>query len=285
MQNYICIDLGGTNIRVAIINEKLKILEIKKEKSIHDDAMLLYAQIKKMILSFDLTTYKPLCIGVSTCGVEREGNIVYSPNLNINDLNLKALLEKDFKLETKVVNDANAAALSEAKFGTFKDNATVFFATISSGLGVGLVYKGNLINLPLEAGHQIITYKSVDYDIEHLLSGNGLVRLAQINGLNITSASDFFALYQKGNTLSKIVLDDYTSLLAKFFYNQQICYDVDYIILSGGMMKSKDFFMQDVENKTNLLLNKMPMKKIKFVLSKFDQDACLYGALAVCMFF
>ncbi len=283
MKNYLCIDLGATNIRVGILSEDKKIIKIIKEKSIHDDKEKLYQQIKRLILSLDYQKYDPQAIGISLCGQEDNGLITYAPNLRVTGINLKELLEHDFKLSTKIVNDANAAALAEARLNNLK--GTILFTTISSGLGVGLVYNNQLINLPFEAGHQLMSYKNQDYDVETLLSGNGLINLCTINNLKVTNASDFFDLIKNNDSLALKILDDYTTLLAKFYYNQQICYDADYIVLSGGMMKSKSYFYQQLEEKTDLLIKDKPVKKLNFIDAKYDQDAGIYGALAVAMYY
>lgn len=283
MKNYLCIDLGATNIRIGILSEDKKIIKILKEKSVHDEKEELYKQIKRMIYSLDYQKYNPLAIGVSLCGQEDNGLITYAPNLRVTGINLKELLEKDFSLETKIVNDANAAALAEARLNHLQ--GTILFTTISSGLGAGLIYNNQLINLPFEAGHQLITYQNQDYDVETLLSGNGLINLCTLNNLKVKDAASFFKLVQDNDSLALKILDDYTSLLAKFYYNQQICYDADYIVLSGGMMKSKAYFYPQLIEKTNLLIQNKFIKKLNFIDAKYDQDAGIYGALAIAMYY
>ena len=285
MKYYVGIDLGGTNLRVSLFDENAKIINVFKEKSIHDFKEKLYEQIKKMLLKLELNNYDVQAIGISLCGQENNGVITYAPNLNVTGLNLKERLEHDFSLPIKIINDANASALAEAKLGIKDKYQNFLFVTISSGLGAGLIYQGKLINLPFEVGHQLITYKDKDYDVEYLLSGNGIVRLSILNNYEINDAHSFFEKIKNNDKKAELILDDYTTLLAKFFYNLQVIYNVDCVILSGGMMKSKEYFFSMLKNKVDSLLKNTVFNKINFVDASFDQDAGLFGAFAVSKYY
>ena len=285
MKYYVGIDLGGTNLRVSLFDENAKIINVFKEKSIHDFKEKLYEQIKKMLLKLELNNYDVQAIGISLCGQENNGVITYAPNLNVTGLNLKERLEHDFSLPIKIINDANASAVAEAKLGIKDKYQNFLFVTISSGLGAGLIYQGKLINLPFEVGHQLITYKDKDYDVEYLLSGNGIVRLSILNNYEINDAHSFFEKIKNNDKKAELILDDYTTLLAKFFYNLQVIYNVDCVILSGGMMKSKEYFFSMLKNKVDSLLKNTVFNKINFVDASFDQDAGLYGAFAVSKYY
>lgn len=285
MKYYLCIDLGATNLRVGIVDENKKIIKHLKEKSTQADCEKLYSQIKRMIEELEYQNYNVVSLGISACGLEENGVILYAPNLRVENFNLKKRLENDFTFPIKIANDANASALSEAHYGVGKEYENILFTTISSGLGVGLIYKNKLINMPFEAGHQLINYKSKDYDVEYLLSGNGLVNLCALNNFSINSAKDFFIEVKNDNKIALNILDDYTSLLAKFYYNMQVVFNVDCVILSGGMMKSKEFFFPLFKAKIDAMLTNTVFKNINFVDATFDQDAGFFGACAVAEFY
>ncbi len=283
--HYIGIDLGGTNVRVGIFDDKNNLINVIKEKSIHDDKDELYKQIKKMLINLDINKYQVKAIGVSLCGIEENGILTYAPNLNINGLDLKKRLEDDFHINVNMANDANAACLCEANIGNAKKYNHVLFTTISTGLGIGLTYFHKLINLPFEAGHQLITYQNKDYDVENLLSGTGIVKLAHLNNLEVSDTVSFFELIKKHDPKANKVLEDYVTLLAKFYYNQQVVFNVDCIILSGGVMKSKDLFYPLFIKKFMELIKNIPLKEPIFIDATYDQDAGLYGAYAVAKYF
>lgn len=284
MKYYLGIDLGATNLRIALFDNDKKMIVQFVEKSTRDDKNLLYAQIKRMIEKTNYQNYNVQSIGISLCGQAENGIIIFAPNLKVTDLDLKGNLEKDFKLPVKIANDANASALAEAKYGIAKKYKTSLFTTISSGLGCGLIYDGMLINVPFEVGHQLITYKDNDYEVEHILSGTGIVKLASLNNLKVDNATDFFLKVASNDIKAKEILDDYVTLLAKFFFNLQVAFNVDCVILAGGMMKSKKYFFELLKKKTDEMLKVTIFKPLNFVDATFDQDAGIYGACAVAEF-
>jgi hypothetical protein len=104
-------------------------------------------------------------------------------------------LTKEFHLPSYVINDAEVAALAEANVGPFKKAKSLYFVTISTGVG-GALYAidGKLRNSSYEVGHTMTAYHGEVHEFEHMASGVGLRRLADMNGLEITDAREFFEL-------------------------------------------------------------------------------------------
>ncbi len=285
LNKVISIDLGGTNLRVGIVDENLNILSQIKEKSIHEDPNLLYLQIKKMVnevlsSSFSSNINK---IGICCAGFINNGRIENSPNLNIKGFDLIPLLQKDFPFinEIKLVNDANCEALMEAKYGASKDFDSSIFLTISTGIGIGVVNSKQLIDLPFEVGHNYINYKNNFYEFEQLCSGNGVIYLSKLNDLNITSSQEFFLLVKSKDEKALKVYEDWLRLTSSFIANMQLNYNSDVYVLSGGVLKSKEVFLEDLEKVSNAFIANYPCKKIKFVLAKFDQDCGLISGASL----
>lgn len=281
MKKVIAIDLGGTNLRCAIVDESLNILKAIREKSIHNDEDSLYEQISRILKELlkteaanDITD-----AGISCAGFCSEGEIKYSPNLHISNLKLVDKLKKDFpKLKNVVLaNDANASSLMEAKFGAGSNDETVLFVTISSGIECGLVKDKKLVDFPFEVGHNYVFYKGRYYELEQLCSGTGIINLAKINGLKIDSASELFSLVYNKDINARKIYEDWLKITGSFLANLQLDFDADKIVLSGGVMRSKDAFYSDLLSVANAFVAPFPCKKIHFAESKFDQDTGLIG--------
>ena len=58
-------------------------------------------------------------------------------------------------------------------------------------------------------------------------------------------------------------------------------FNLDKIVLSGGVMKSSKYFFEDLEKRANDIIATFPLKRIKLVLAKFDQDDGLMGGVSV----
>lgn len=285
LNKVISIDLGGTNLRVGIVDENLNILTQIKEKSIHDDSKLLYLQIKKMVnkvlsSSFSSNVNK---IGICCAGFINNGRIEKSPNLNINNFDLIPLLHKDFPFikEISIVNDANSEAYMEAKFGAASKYSNSIFLTISTGIGIGVINNKQLIDLPFEVGHNYINYKNKFYEFEQLCSGNGIVLLCKLNNLIVKNSQEFFNLVSNKNELALKIYETWLQLLGSQIANMQLNYNSDVIVISGGVLLSKDIFLDDLEKITNTFIASYPCKKVKFVEAKFNQDTGLISGASL----
>lgn len=279
---YISIDLGATNLRVGLIDDELNIVKVSREPTTKEDKSLLLAQIIRMMDSLSLKDYNIVSIGVSACGFIEHDYIKLLPNLKISDFDLKLHLTNRYNLPVEIKNDANATALSESLFGSSKNYQDSFFVTISSGIGGCLVVDHRLVDLPFEVGHNFINYEGVPTDFESLCSGNGLKKLCANKGLNIEHAGEFFALVKVENDpIALKIYDFWIEQVAVFLANVQLNYNLDCIVLSGGVMKSDVYFMEDLLSKTKSLLTNFPTKPINFVPALFEQDAGLMGGYAV----
>lgn len=88
------------------------------------------------------------------------GAVVEARNLGLENYPLKDVLEKLTGAEARVCNDANAAALGEARFGAGKNYKSSVFVTIGTGVGGGIIWDGKLFtgnkSAGAEIGHMVI---------------------------------------------------------------------------------------------------------------------------------
>ena len=278
----ISIDLGGTNVRVGLISEDCEIIAVNRERTIHDNRHELSNQINRLISYLPYQEYNVKKVGISAAGFIEKGVIKKSINAGLENYDIKHEILKNYpEFKVHVLNDANATALSESRFGATKDVEDSFFLTISTGIGGGLVIDRELVDIPLEIGHMYVSYDNKPMDAESILSGKGLINLCKLNNLRIRNAEEFFALVRNKNKHAKLVFNKWICILGQYIANLQICYNVEKIILSGGVMKSSDLFYDKLVAKTKEYLLPFPLREIEFCLAKFDQDAGLMGGAAV----
>lgn len=263
------LDLGGTYVRAAIVDSSFRILEVRREESIKNDADALLKQITTLIQSLPYEKYNIKTIGISSCGFVFDGAVKNLFNLGIDFLDLTNTLKKTWKnFSFFLANDANAAALYEAWNYREENLDSLLFLTISSGIGAGLVYRNQLIDLPFEVGHLRINYQNKFFELENLLSGNGIPAFCSINHFPVQSAQDFFLSVENKNPNALHILDEYTDLLSVFFSNMQLLFNLDRIVLSGGVLKSKDFFLDMTIKKAQEILRKYPLKPLKITIAE-----------------
>lgn len=280
----IALDLGGTNIRAAVVDENLNILKQIKDKTISDNPKQLMEKIKSFTSEVSKDCIHDIKgIGVSICGVVKNNEIGKCGNLSINgDFPLFQTLKDTYHIDNiKIANDANCSALVESRFGANKNVNDSIFITISSGIGGGLVLNKQMIDISFEVGRQIVEYDDVFYETEYLLSGNGIVRLAKMNNLYINSGKEFFDLLKKKDSLAKVVYEKWIRKLSLFFSNLQLLFNVEQYALSGGVMLSKDLFISDLEKIANASISTWKLHPIKLVDAKFGQDVGIMGATSL----
>lgn len=283
MEYVISIDLGGTNLRIAVVSESLEIVDVVRESTTKNDKDKLFEQICRMIDSLPYEKYGVKKVGISACGIIDGDHITLLPNLNIKDFDLNKRLEEKYGFKVNIRNDANCTALAEASFGSTKDVKDSYFITISTGIGGCLIHDSNMVNLPFEIGHMLVHYKNGYEEFEKLCSGTGMENLARSYGLEVTGCKDFFSKVEQNDKLALEILNVWEEMVAVFIANTQMEFNVDKFCLSGGVMKSSKYFIKELEEKANKIIKNYPLKEIKIVLAEMDQDAGLFGGVAVAL--
>jgi glucokinase len=179
--------------------------------------------------------------------VRYDGFIYALPNIHIENIPLASYLSKEFSRPAFVINDAEVAALAEANVGPFKKAKSLYFVTISTGVGGALTIGGELRNSSYEAGHTMTPYHGEIHEFEHMASGVGLRRLADMNGLQIESAREFFELVKNKNPQALAVYQDWIKLVADWLEMIQEAFTPEVFTLTGGVMKSAAIFFDDLK--------------------------------------
>lgn len=295
MKYSIGIDVGGTNIRIGVIDENGTILDVIKESTKANSIDSLINQILDLISRIDINKYNICGIGVGIPGpVRPDGTIIYIPNLNINQsFNLKKEIEDRLDIPTFVGNDANVAGLAEAIVGAGKGYKVVQYITMSTGIGGGLIINKKMVvgknGLAQEIGSMIIKnggrapsiYKAKGC-IEGEASGTMLTLKANELGLNCNNAGDVFILASQNNEIAMSLQEEFIDNIAAFIGSIVAYMEPDIFVLGGGLMKSKDYFLDKLIKKVDDYVYESLKGKIKIVEAKYSQDCGIIGAAMQC---
>ncbi len=160
---YIGIDLGGTNLKTGVLNEKGEIVyQYTQATRANKGLEYVLNNLKRMIYNL-LDKYKDVqSIGVGIPGIiDEDGTVKISPNLpEWVDIPLGKFLKNIFPLPSIVDNDANAAAIAELELGAAQDTNNFIYVTLGTGAGGAIVinkqlYRGEGLAAG-EFGHIII---------------------------------------------------------------------------------------------------------------------------------
>lgn len=163
MAYLIGLDVGGTAVKGIIFKDGKPVYECETATIIGEGLVdCLDAIVEKLVQGAGSVFSEVVGVGVGCPGVidSRKGIVALAANLNLKNYPLKELLEEKLNLPVKVCNDANAAALGEAKFGAGKDYKDSVLITLGTGVGGGIVINGALFegnkSAGAEIGHMVI---------------------------------------------------------------------------------------------------------------------------------
>lgn len=146
----LAVDIGGTKVAAGLVTSSGKILTAARTKMVaHGNAAEGLGAVREAMDS-DLKNREPRkirAIGVSVPGWvdSTTGTLLSAANLPCwRNFHLARELEKHYRMPVRMANDAKAAALAEAAWGAGRGYRNVFYATLGTGVGTGLVIDGQI---------------------------------------------------------------------------------------------------------------------------------------------
>lgn len=284
MIEYVGIDIGGTNIRVAGIDKNNNVVSFNSVKTMENvnSAEDLYYKIKELIER--ITSFQKIKgIGIGCPGaIDENGNITTCRNVPyLKEYPLVERLKKDFDVKVKIENDARIAAYAESLEGAGKEYSNVCYITISTGLGGGVVidkkiYKGGR-NIGGYFSRMILDGENI---AENLVSGTAIInKTKEKTKQNIVIAQEVFSLAQKNKDAQKIV-DEFKKNLVNLLLNISITISPEIIVIGGGVMKGKKYFFNDVKKDFKEKAHNFA-KNTKIVEAKLKEPGVIGAALYV----
>ncbi len=157
------VDLGGTNIAVGLINEKMEIISRSNTKTnIPRPAEEIFADIvkcaKDVVSKAGIEMSEVASIGIGTPGScdKKNGVILYANNLYFDNVPAAELVNKELPgIPVYIENDANCAALGEALAGSGKGKKSFIAVTLGTGVGSGIVFDGQVLTGCNDAGGEL----------------------------------------------------------------------------------------------------------------------------------
>jgi glucokinase len=270
MNLVIALDIGGTNLRCAVVNEQYKFLEVKILPTPLNDVTAFLNEVKNIIdpLLLQFPQVKALACGVPG-RVDSLGGIDILPNIGIRNVGLKSFLESTYHLPVVIKNDAVMAAVAEGNLGFGKPLNSSYFITISTGIGAAFVSNHQLKQSSEEVGHMLVPFADGFEELEKVASGQGIVHLAKHHGVDVPDAKTFFLRLSQGDKVIDPIFQQWLGYLTDFLKWVDRYYSPEAFILTGGVLKSKAFFWDALQS---------CVPHIPLALATFGQDAGLMGA-------
>ena len=299
-------DIGATNIRVAIGGEK----GLKAKRSDATDRLNgpegVPRQIARMIRSLGV---EPAAIGVGSIGPldTKRGAIGATPNFAFKHIPIVAPLEAEFNVPVQIMNDCNAAVIGEHLYGAGKGLDNIFYVTLSTGLGGGAIVDGNPLNgkdgnapeighLTLDPDSELVCGCGCRGHWEAYCSGANIPNFARILLRNRDMEGDLL-LKMVGGDLGKLtsemifdaarrrdgdavfIVDEVGKANAVGFANIVNAFDPELITIGGSVaMNNPELIVEPIKRRIDKhLINRKP----EIRLTPLGADVVLFGGLAI----
>ncbi len=314
MSSYaIGIDVGGTNTKFGIVNAKGEIIDqgrmpTNQYEVIEDFIDDLYNNLTPMIAKVG---GKENIIGIgmgAPNGNIYTGTIEYAPNLKWKGIIPVAdLMKKKFGLDSKLTNDANAAAVGEMMFGCAKNMKHFITITLGTGVGSGIVIDGRIVvghdGFAGELGHTIIRpggrqHKTTGMlgSLEAYASATGVretaIELLTVHPekesllrnytINELTSESVYECAMQGDTIANEIFEFTGQILGESLANFIMFSSPEAIVLFGGLTKAGPLLLNPTRKHMEANLLPIFQNKVKLLFSELKEaDAAILGSSAL----
>ena len=275
MIKVLSFDIGGTNLRGALVDENYNVIKVNKVRTKHEGTKVFIQQINDMIIELmeGHDDIKHVVFGVPGRVRKSDFYIDELPNIGVKDIDLVTDIGNLFpELKVYVYNDAEIAGLYEANNGSGKNAKRVYYITISTGLGGCLFVDKLWTQSSYEIGHTLYEYKGNRYELEHIASGTGLRLLSTLNDLEIKSSKEFFQGVRLQNPKYINVFEEWLTIMGRFFRDLDRLYAPDVIVIGGGVAFQSEMFLKALQIRN---------KYVKIKISSQIDDSGLLGCVSL----
>jgi len=303
------VDVGGTNLRAALINESGKIMSRKSRPSEAKKGIDFVTENLINLIDETKKEKKIYGIGIGIPGIidSSNGVLTQAPNIsNVKNYPVRDILLKRLGSDIPVIleNDANCAAVGEWWIGAGKDVNSLIMLTLGTGLGGGIILRGKLwsgVNgMGGEIGHMTIDPDGPKCNcgnygcLESFASAEAIRRMVkeELNDKNFktilrdeikhSSIHDIPEIVgkaaKKGDRFSIGIWKTVGMGLGIAIANLTNVLNVEMIIIGGGLSNSWDLFIKFTTKEAKKRGLRAPMENVEINKCELGDDAGLLGA-------
>ncbi|MBQ0066300.1 MAG: ROK family protein [Firmicutes bacterium] len=285
----LALDIGGTFIKCAIMNDQAELLEQWKVPSDTSSMDALMGSLDSIIAP---KIDEVVGVAISMPGkIDAKKGIAHTGGAFsfIKDWPVAAVLEEKYGKPVAVDNDGKCAANAEVWVGALKDVDNGLVYVIGTGIGGGVV-----INKKVHRGNHFcageLSCCVSNVENKEFTPGNfmavgyatpGLVKAYEAQTGEAVDGVKFFEKVSAGDEIAKATLEKFAEVTAKYFYNLQIVLDVDRICIGGGISAAPALLdaIRAAYHEIYTLPYPLPCEEAEIVRCAFGNDANLIGAV------
>ena len=309
---FVGVDIGGTKVAAGLVDANGEIISqtrvpMVSTASAEEGLGAVVDGISRVLLSGDAQVSG---IGICAPGPldPETGVILNPPNVPCwRNFPLAEEVRKVYRVPVRVDNDANAAALAEARWGAGGGYQSVFYVTIGTGIGTGIIFDGRIFHgrtgAAGEGGHVSIDYRGPLCNcgkpgcIEVYASGTAIGKRARqriaaggnssmlaLAGGNLDAVTGEIVgkAYAAGDPLAKDILTGTADRVALWLSNMIDLLDPHVIVIGGGAAALFRPFFDQIRQRIPQLTVNPRANEVPVVSSRYGADSGIAGGAALC---
>lgn len=299
-ENFLGIDVGGTHVKIGLVDTKGQILQFAKEAtaSLRDHPsgfnLAFVEVVGKYLAKFPEVRH----VGIGLPGLvskDRTTTLEIPAISELNGFNLKnALIEKYPEIIFHLENDASAAAVGELHFGKGQTSEDYLFITLGTGIGSALILDGEVFKgvrgNAMEMGHMLSRGNS---RLEPLIGRNGILKIAarMLDAFPDEAgklAEEELGMHVlvgaagEGNPVALKTFAEVGEILGEAIVSTVRILDVNEIYFGGGISAALPYIMPSLDKTVHQYLSPYYLSDIKMQRATLENDAGTLGAAALC---
>ena len=306
----LAIDIGGTNIRTAVVSDKYQIIAKEECLTLADEGPQpvierMLSAVDHLLRNVSLSQLHSISIAAAGAINVEEGVVTLSPNLpGWHDVPLRDIVAKKYGVNTFLINDANAAALGEHRFGAGRGINNLIYLTVSTGIGGGIIINNQLYSGECggagEIGHMTIDVNGPRGScgnigcLEGLASGTAMAKdairrindgerssLTEMVGSRIENitAKEVEMAARNGDSLALEVISQAATYLGVGLVNLVNIFNPAMIIIGGGMAKMGDLLLNPARQVVKERAFPLSAQTVRIVPAQLGDGAGVLGAV------
>lgn len=292
----ISVDLGGTNLRISLVNPQYKIrykevFSTRRFRKKEDLIEAIIDSVNKILTIQKLNKTHILGLGLGLPGPidVKQGIVHFFPNIpGWKEVNLKKILEKKLGLPVFLDNDANLMTLAEHRLGAAKGAKNAVCITLGTGVGGGLIINGELYRglsfTAGEIGHIPINEKGPHCNcggaacLEVYIGNNRIMNEVRKLFKRNISLEKLSLLAKRGNRKALSIWSDVARRLGIALTGVVNLLNPDCIVIGGGVAGAGKALFDKVKETISKRAMRVQAKQVKVLKAKLSNDAGLIGA-------
>ena len=284
MKKYVSIDIGGTDIKYALMDEKANIIEknitateaSKGGKAVLEKVINIVKEFQKKV--------EISGVAISTAGMVdvEKGEIFYLLTIpDYTGINFKKEIEEKLNLPCEVENDVNCAGLAEYISGASKDSKIAVMITVGTGIGGSIIINGEMLHGFSNSAGEVAYMNIDDKNFQNIASTSALVNKVATRKNELFenwNGKKIFEEAKKGDEICCQAIDEMVDFLGKGIANICCVVNPEVVVLGGGIMEQEAYLKSKIEKSLKKYLVAPIEKHTEIRFAKHKNDAGILGA-------